>query len=397
MLDVKNNTDTLLKSLAGLALAAACALFAARADAKVAFTGYGDIRLTADADSEIEATPAILGAFGITDTTLRSRGARLENIGIFATTNVSEHLDFLMDVTYREIGTRPNELRLQYAYLHYAPGLYEAKVGRFMLPFGYLNEQQFYSFQRVSVTPPVFHSGILGLPISDAGVAAASRLEAGPVVLAADVYGVNGYGNTSGSTASFRNASIGGTLVIANNIGSRDVNSRTALGGRLRVLSASGKSEAGVSYYSGHWDPAGNNLFTMGNAHVHADVAGLDVLSEALVMKTENDAGFVPAVGHPDWKTFGYFVTASYHGVKVMEKPVIPWARYEDYSTRPDGGGAGKEKLRSTAGGVTVMATESVALKLEASKLDYLLPLPAFGGNIGIDVMTYLVGLSFTF
>lgn len=387
-----------VRSTAFIAIVSALAALGPSAEAKVAFTGYGDIRVTASNDSNIGGSPAAIAGFGIRDTTTRSRTARLENIGVFATTSLTPELDFLMDVTYREIAATPNQVRLQYAYLDYrGPADTRFSVGRFPLPFGFDNQNRFYAFQRPDVTPPVFINGILGLPISDTGAAAGKRQALGPLVLTADVFAVNGYGPTAGSTVSFRAAGFGGGLVIANNLGSRDANNRTALGGRLRLMNASENAEAGASYYSGHWDPAGNKLFRMANGHVHAKVAGFDLRSEYLLLKAEGDAGFAAAVAHPDWKTSGYFAAVAYEGWHAVDRPLIPWVRQEEYATIGDGGGMGREKLRGTAGGLAYQATDQLTLKIEVSRLYYFLPVTSVAGHIELVSKSYILGIAFTF
>jgi hypothetical protein len=384
-------------SLQTAALAALLLAAGARAEAKVVFTGYGDVRVTPHSETGLEAPPALLSAFGVTDTTSKPRTSRVEMIGVFATTNLSDGLDFVMDVNYRQIGARTNELRLQYAYLDYRPGPFTVQVGRVFLPLGYLNTNRFYPFQRTAISAPLFHSSILGLPISDAGAVVGKKVQGESFAASLEAYGVNGYGPTTGSTTSFRNAAVGGSLVIANNLGSQDANNRTAYGGRLRLMTASERSEIGASYYGGQWDPAGNHMFSMMNGHLHLDLAGLDILYEHLLAEAEGDRGFALALAHPDWKTAGYFVEAAYKGFRVREKPLIPWARYEAYATRPDGGGAGREKLRGAAAGLTFRPIETLSVKLEASRLRYVLPFQTFGGNIDLETDSYILGLAFTF
>jgi hypothetical protein len=368
------------------------------AQAKVVFTGYGDFRYTALSAFDIEGPASLLATFNLRDTSIKSRSARMESVGIFATTNLSPGLDFLMDVTYREIGVKTNELRLQYAYLNYAVSEQtELSLGKITLPFGYLNQQKFYSFQRVAITAPTFQQGILGLPIADIGASASHQLPVGPVQLKADIYAVNGYGPITGSTASFRNGSLPGGLVLANNLPSRDANNRTAFGGRFTFSPAGNPEiEAGVSYYSGHWNSEGTSPFEMKNAHLHADVSHFEFLAEYLCLDIEGDQGFVNNLGIADWRTTGYFGKLSYDGFQIAGKPLIPWVRFEEYASHGVGGGSGREKLRSPAGGVALKTTENVSIKLEVSHLFYVIPFQG-QGDLKLEGNSYLLGASFTF
>jgi hypothetical protein len=374
------------------------ALSTGPARAKVVFTGYGDFRVTGNLTADIEGPAAILGAFNISDTTIKSRGSRLEAVGIFATTNLSPNLDFLMDVTYREIGPKVNDLRLQYAYLNYAVSERTAlSAGKITFPFGYLNQKEFYPFQRIPITAPLFQQAILGLPMADVGASLSHRLDVGPARLTADVYAVNGYGPISGSSTSFRNGSLPGALVIANNLASRDANNRTALGGRLTFSPSDGRdAEAGVSYYGGQWDPQGTRMLQMGNAHVHMNVASVYFLAEYLLLNVKGDQGFANNVGVPDWRTTGYFAKTAYEGFKIKDMPLIPWLRYEDYATRGLSGGTGREKLRSPAGGLTLQAMQNLALKLEISRISYVLPFQS-QGDLKLKADSYLFAIDFTF
>jgi hypothetical protein len=185
--------------------------------------------------------------------------------------------------------------------------------------------------------------------------------------------------------------------VIVNNLGTRDANNRTSWGGRLTVSPKDNPDvEAGVSYYGGQWDSQGNNMFQMGNAHLHAQFGGFDLLSEYLILDTEGDQGFITHVGVPDWRTTGYFAQLSYKIAEVFGKPLTPWVRYEEYISRGLNGGVGREKEREPAGGLTLQATENLALKFEASHLSYVLPF-ASQGQIKVRADTYQFGAAFTF
>lgn len=372
------------------------ALAFAPAQAKVLFTGYADFQATAQSAFKIDGSPAVLGLFGLGQSRLESRGAAIDSIGLFAATSLSDDTRLLMDVTYRDIGLNAKTIRLQYAYLEHSAFGGQVLAGKITLPFGYYNQNRFYPFQRPSISGPVFQAGILGLPMSDIGAAAGRAFQLGGATLKADVYAVNGFGPVPGSTTSFRSATLPGGLTIANNIASRDANHRVALGGRLDLGHAAlGDSSLGVSYYRDQWNPSGQGLFQMGGAHLHANVAGIELLSEYLLLTATGDQGMLANFGVRNWRTDGFFAEADYKKLSVLKKPVTPWVRFEDYFTHA--GAGGRENLWELAGGVSVQALDGVAVKAEVSDLYYRLPFQSAGGDLILKGYSLLLGLAVTF
>lgn len=365
------------------------------AAAKIIFTGYGDFRLTPHGVTRLEASPLLAG-FGVTRNRIESRGANVAAIGTFAATRLSDRTEVLVDVTYREIGVDAGSVRLQYAFAKFAPdAATEAKIGKFLLPFGYYNDNRFYPFQRPSVSAPAFISSIQGLPIAQLGAGIGRTLDLGSVALGAEVYAVNGYGSLAGSTTAFRNASAPGGLVYANNIRGSNNNHKAAFGGRLRVAHEAG-SEAGASYYRGEWDPAGRHLHQMGSVHAKVALGGLEVLGEYLLTRTDGDRGMVPNFSREDWTTDGFFVEASYRAALGERARLTPWLRYEDYRSTGVGAGQGREKLRSAAGGVAYRIGEGTVWKMEVADLFYNIPFHGTG-PLGLTATTVTLGLVLTY
>src|SRR5579862_6120718 len=148
----------------------------APAAAKVQFTGYGDFRLSAFAGTKLFGDAPALAAFNAAPTDTRTRGFSIDSLGIFATTSLKENTDFQMDLTFRQIGNTTGVTTIQYGYLEHRPAPdVTYRAGKITLPIGYFNQNQFYSFQRVELTAPVFVRAILGLPIADVGAGAQKR------------------------------------------------------------------------------------------------------------------------------------------------------------------------------------------------------------------------------
>lgn len=371
---------------------------AGSAEAKVAFTGYGDFRLAPHTHNKISGTQDVLNTFSLTKTETESRGALIDSLGIFATTNISEKMQMAFDVNYRDIGANARTIRIQYAYLDYfiQPD-FVLEGGKILLPFGYYNKRRFYPFQRPSITGPVFQSGILGLPISDTGVAARKSVELGSFALDADVYGVNGYGGFGTTTSTFRSATLPGALAISGNVSSRNNNDKISLGGRLAGRHASlPNSEIGASYYRGEWDPNGTRLLQLASGHLLGSYAGFEVLGEYLFVRANDDEGMIGSFGHRDWRTDGFFVITSYNHLKAKQMPLVPWARYEHYRSKGHGGGSGAEKLSAWAGGASLQPFENLQLKAEFLNLVYELPVQA-KGDIKLDSWGVTLGLTATY
>lgn len=377
---------------------AACAvlgaLACAPAAAKVVFTGYADFATTPQGSFKIDGPPSVLSGFGVGPEKIETRGSGINALGLFASTSLSDDAHLQMDVTYRNIGATAKTISIQYAYLEYSAYDGQARVGKITLPFGWYNQNRFYPFQRPSISAPLFQSAILGLPIADIGAAAGRPFELGPLTATADVYAVNGYGPVPGSTTTFRSATLPGGLTIANNLGSADANHKVAAGARLDFAHKDFKdSNAGVSYYRGEWDPAGRKLFQMAGAHLRASAAGFEFIGEYLALSVKGDQGLEANLGSPDWRTDGFFAELDYHRLSVRDKTVTPWIRFEDYFSRAQGGGGGREAVWEAAGGTSVQLIDGVLAKFEAADLYYRLP---FQGKGDLTLMGYVLQLGLT-
>lgn len=356
---------------------ALCAALAAPSAAKVAFTGYGNLVLSADSQARIRGPASVLGT--TPESNLVSKGFRVDAAGLFATTKVGEDAEFLLDLTFRNVGAAVGQTRIQYAYLDAGLpwGGLRAQAGKITLPFGYYNSRRFYPFQRVELTAPVYISSILGLPIADAGLALSRRFD-----LDADwgvdvrAYGVNGYSSVSGSTAALRNPALPGGLGMSGNLGAGNNNKDIAWGGQV-ALSRDGTGEIGTSYYRGAWDPQGRRVLQMASAHGRWTPGKLDLLAEYLYVHATGDEGFQTVLGSPNWRTHGAFVSVSHPLFPVRGRTVDGYARGESYSTGRVGGGDGHEVLRSAAGGVASRVSENLLLKGELLWLDYYVPFTA--------------------
>jgi hypothetical protein len=353
---------------------AAALLLAPGAEAKVAFTGYGSLVMPVDSLIQVRGPAEVLG--GTPEGNLVSRGFRLDAVGLFATTKVSEDVDFLMDLTFRNVGNTVGQTRIQYAYLDAALPWYDVRLqaGRVNLPFNYYNSRRFYPFQRVEISAPIYVSAILGLPIADAGAVLARRfeLESG-WGLDARAYAVNGYGSVSGSTGALRSPTLPGGLALSGNLGSGNNNKDIAFGGQLAV-SRAGDGEVGASYYRGAWDQQNRRVLQMAGAHAFWSPGEFDLLVEYLHLHATGDEGMAPSMRSTSWSTHGAFVTASHPLFRVAGRKVVGWAHFENYHTGGAGGGSGKEVLRSYSGGLHMTVNDNVSVKGEALYLYYAMP-----------------------
>ncbi len=365
------------------------------ASARVAFTGYGDLRWSLLTRARIAGTPAALKALKAEEGEAHSQSFRADAVGLFATTELREGLDFQMDLSYRDIGAQVGQTRMQYAYLDYSalPNT-SLKAGRFMLPLGYYNENRFYPFHRDPVNPPVFTASILGLPISDWGVSASRRFPGESFTPELSFFAVNGYGPVAGTKNHLREPTPLG-LSLANSLRASDANHKPAWGGRARL--SGGNSEAGFSYYRGEWDSSGTNALQMMSLHARARAAGLDAVVEGLRMEAEGDEGFKDAVGGPDWRTTGFLGSLSYALSGPRGLPLVPFAQMEYYLTRTKDGSGSRELLRSHSAGLALRAASGLVLKAEYIRLFYLLPMESKGGEIHIDADGVTLGLVITF
>lgn len=350
------------------------ASISAPAEAKVAFTGYGNFVMPADSYFKIRGPAAVLGT--TPQGNLISKGFRLDAVGLFATTKVSEDADFLMDLTFRNVGNTVGQTRIQYAYLDTALpwwGL-RAQLGRVNLPFNYYNSRRFYPFQRVETSAPVFVNAVLGLPIADAGAVLSRRFELdGGWGLDARAYAVNGYGSLNGSTTTLRSPSLPGGIALSGNLGSSNNNKDVAFGGQVAV-SRTGNGEAGVSYYRGAWDRESRRVLQLAGAHLFWTPGEFDLLAEYLHIHATGDEGMLQTVRSTSWATHGFFATASHPLLRAREREVVGWAHFENYHTGRASGGPGKEVLRSYSGGLHYPINDAVAVKAEGIYLFYAIP-----------------------
>lgn len=384
------------KSAAAVMMAALCA---APAGAKVVFTGYGDFQVTPQGEFRLDGPPPILNRFGLGPEVITTRSSTINSLGLFATTAINDQTRLMMDVTYKNIGATVKTLTIQYGFLEYSDYGATARVGKITLPFGYYNQNRFYPFQHASITAPTFTSAILGLPIADIGATIGRPFDlGGGVTLTADVYGVNGYATSPGSSTTFRDSGLlSSALSIANNIGSSDNNHDVAFGARLDLSQAElPGSSFGVSYYHDRWDPSGQNLFQMGNAYLHATAGGFDLLTEYLMLNAKNDPGSAANFASTNWRTDGFFAELNYLKLFAGKHQVTPWIRYEDYLSHAVEGNGGKEKLTDVAGGVAVALTDGVTAKFQGSDLYYRLPFQG-QGDLKIQGYSFATALTVTF
>lgn len=356
------------------AAAVAASLLAPAAGAKVAFTGYGSLIMPVDTQIQVRGPAAVLGS--TPEGNLISRGFRLDAVGLFATTKVSEDVDFLMDLTFRNVGSTVGQTRIQYAYLDAALPWGDARLqaGRVNLPFNYYNSRRFYPFQRVEISAPIFAGGILGLPIADAGAVLTRRFEMeSGWGLDARAYAVNGYGSVAGSTGALRSPSLPGGLALSGNLGSGNNNKDIAFGGQL-ALSRAGDGEVGASYYRGAWDQQNRRILQMAGAHVHWTPGEFDLLAEYLHLHATGDEGMAQSLRSQSWSTHGAFMTASHPLFTVRGRKVVGWGHVENYHSARAGGGPGREVLRSCSGGAHMAVNDNVSVKGEALYLFYAIP-----------------------
>ncbi|MBI3289357.1 MAG: hypothetical protein HYZ74_07545 [Elusimicrobia bacterium] len=378
----------------GLVLAV---LFPHSAVAKVVFTGYGNFQMQPHAWARIHGDAPALSKLALADAEVEGRGFTLDSIGLFAAANLKEGMDFLVDFSYRQIGSTTKETRIQYAYLEHMPWQdFTYRLGKFTLPFGYYNQNRFYSFQRVELSPPVFQSAILGLPISDVGASAQRRFQTRFARVNAELYAVNGYGASAADAKKFRSATLPGSLTLAANLAPSNNNPNLAFGGRLAAAELGGRNvETGVSYYGGPWNSAGTKYFQMGNVHVHALSSSWDFLAEYLHLDVQGDPGFIEVLDDTHWRTDGYFLTAAHPGPRVRDMPLTPYVSAEGYVSRGHHG-AGQERLQGYRAGLTLQPMGQIQVKAEYGFLTYALPLRGLG-DLKLDVHNVLLGLTLTF
>lgn len=379
---------------------AATALSPAVCTAKVTFTGYGDFQLTGHSRAEVYGAKDALATFSLSAQSLESRGFTIPSIGLFATTSLIDEMDLLMDLTFRQLGQNVGQTAIQYVYLQHSPwDDFTYKAGKITLPFGYYNQNRFYSFQRTELSPPTFQSAILGLPISNFGAGAQKRIQLRSMRVDLDAYAVNGYGFTpSDKTGTkFRAATLVGGVTIAGNVSARNTNPNLAYGARVNLAQVGGRPiETGASYFAGTWDKSGTKWYQLMNAHYRSEVGKLDLLVEYLHMDVSGDQGFVSAVNDTHYQTDGAFMTAAYPLWQVRGKPLSPYVGAETYVTRGHRSDGGQENLQAYKGGLCLKPVDALRLKLEYAYLYYRLPL-AGKGDLKIGSHTAALLLSAVF
>lgn len=363
------------------------------AAAKVVFTGYGDLQLSA-AKAKLYGDAPALASFGLSDTDIESRGFAINSIGLFATTNLKENMDFMVDFSYRQIGNTTKETRIQYAYLEHTPSEdFKYRLGRFPLPFGYFNQNRFYSFQRKTGSGPLFLTSILGLPIADTGAGVQKQFKTSLARIDLDLYGVNGYGGNPIAPTKFRTATPLGGITVSNNLSYTNNNKDIAFGGRLTFAEIGGRNmETGFSYYNGAWDPSGKKYLQMMDGHFHTGLARFDLLAEYVHVDVQGDTGFAAAVGDSRWRTDGWFMMLSYPLWNIDGKPLTPFAGAERFVSRGYHGGGGREKAQYYRAGLCYEPMETMKTNLEYGALNYTLPLAGLG-DLKLDI-PYFVTLS---
>ncbi|MBI3298847.1 MAG: hypothetical protein HYZ75_11825 [Elusimicrobia bacterium] len=356
-----------------LAVSALALASAAPAAAKIVFTGYGAFNFTTDGAFRVHGPPAVIGT--LPEGTTRLRGFSTDAVGLFAATKAGEDSEFLVDLNFRNVGAAVGETRIQYAYLDTAlPWDMRLQAGKITLPIGYYNTRFFYPFQRVSISGPVFQSGILGLPIADVGAVVSRHFEEGDWGVDLRVYGVNGYGSTPNSTATFRSPSAPGGLTVSRNLGAGNNNRDLAVGGQA-AIGARGLGEAGMSYYRGAWDKSGERVLQILGAHVLFTPARLNILAEYLHLDVDADQGMAASLGgNGDWHTDGLFIDVSHPLGAPRGMPLTGFARGEIYDSSSDSGGGGHESLRSLSTGAALRVNDSITWKAECLWLEYRVP-----------------------
>jgi hypothetical protein len=374
------------------------------ASAKVMFTGYADLQVSPHAVTKLRGGQFLPAPLTLQDGRFEARTFRTDSLGLFAVTSLNEEIDFTFDVTYKKFGAVTDETRLQYAYIHYHPlSLWDVKAGRITLPIGLYNQNYFYPFQRHSVTPPLFQSAIIGLPIADHGVVAGKTIPLGPVDLSGAAFAVNGYGPTRTSTETFRQglSGISGSLLIANNLRDANANNKFAYGGNVGASLRDLGLKAGVSSYKGAWSVDGHDHFSMLNAYLSLEAGSLSLLAEGLSTETDNDKGVTQLYGVRDWESTGGFLQASVWLLKREGRELALFAGSEETVAEGRGTGAnGRERLIQHKGGVSWRMNPFALFKSQFSLLDYALPIQQSGGGhglVGIKSKQFILSLVLTY
>ncbi len=366
--------------------------------AKVVFTGYADFRAIPQALTTLDAVDSTLKRLKVTQTETTSRTFGWDALGLFASTSFNDQADFLVDFTYRRIGTKVEETRIQYAYLDYRPwASWDLKLGKITLPIGLYNENYFYPFLRPTITPPIYQTAILGLPIADLGGLIGKTWSWPAMDLSLKLFGVNGYGPSKASGSMFRaGIGVGDGLVLANNVTATNGNEEFSYGGNLGVsLLAERALTIGVSGYWGPWSRDGAHTFAMGNAYLQWSRGRFRFLAEGLRTQTEADQGVLGYFGSKDWGTQGAFTEGS----------AVLWRRGQDELTfflgaeinRGEGegpGARGKEKVQQAHAGLTFKYGDFLWLKGEFNALQYIIPLQEGASVSDLDIQSRQISVS---
>lgn len=365
-------------------------LSATRSEARVVFTGYADFAATTQSELRIRGPASVLRS--VPEGRFISRGFSARTLGLFATTQIGADSLFTMDLSQGAIGASVGETLVRYAYLETRPADgWSARFGKITLPVGFFNSRRFYPFHRAEVTPPVFQSAILGLPIADVGVLAAREFDLGAAALSVEAYAVNGYQNNAQSTSTLRSPTLVGGLTLRSNLRSAN-NNKEPSGGLSAVVSRPGVGDVGATIYGGAWDPQGKNAIVLGDVFVHWTPGGLDLLVEYLELHARGDEGLVPNLGSTAWTTRGGFLTLDHPLLRMGTREVRGFARIESYWTQGTAG-AGDEALRGAGAGLNAWFSRNCLAKAEIQWLEYRMP---FIGNKDLYLDGFLAALSLT-
>lgn len=358
--------------------------------AKVVFTGYSELRFTPQGVLEISGSDSALALLGRDRRETTTRSFSINNLGLFAATSFNERFDFLIDFTYRRIATTVGETRIQYAYLHYHnAALWEVKAGKVTVPAGIYNENYFYPFARVPLSPPVFQSSILGLPFADLGLIVAKTWALKPMDLQLSLFAVNGYGPAQAGTQVFRGGlGIVDGLSVASNQGAVNSNEEFTYGAKGQIaFLPQRKAKVGLSAKRGPWDREGKYDFTHASAFGEVTLGDWQLLTEALGVEVEGDEGMARFFGDKGWRSAAVFLETSYAFWKREGRKITGFVGAE--IARGEGLGPaslGEEKIDRYKLGVVWYEGEHIQVKAEASRLGYSIPFLPGGVRESLDL-----------
>ncbi len=358
--------------------------------AKVVFTGYSELRFTPQGVLEISGSDSALALLARDRRHTTTRSFSINNLGLFAATSFNERFDFLIDFTYRRIATTVGEMRIQYAYLHYHnEALWEVKAGKVTVPAGIYNENYFYPFSRIPLSPPVFQSSVLGLPFADLGLIVAKTWLARPMDLQLSLVAVNGYGPAQAGTLVFRGGlGIIDGLSVASNQGATNSNEEFTYGAKGMVSFLPRRNaKLGLSAKRGPWDREGQFDFTHVSAFGEVMIGDWQFLTEALGVEVEGDEGMKRFFGDKGWQSKAVFFETSTAVLKREARKIMAFAGAE--IARGEGLGPaslGEEKIDRYKLGVVWYEGEHIQVKAEASRLVYSIPFVPGGVHESLDL-----------